>query len=183
MAQHLQHVSEMRMRLFRDFPYLYDAKLDDEREYMHTYSQAGSAALVVTRAEGQLIGLCTTIAISEEIDEFKTKFEALGYAPTKVLYLGEMLLEPAWQGRGLGGQMLERIEAEAAAKGYQWVTAAMVQREENDPRQPDNYRTPRTLLERCGYHAEPRLDSQLTWLEIGQSAPTEHLMRFWVKEI
>ncbi|MFC6591250.1 GNAT family N-acetyltransferase [Deinococcus lacus] len=178
----LPEVARLRLTLFREFPYLYEGTPESESEYLRTYAQAAGAWLLLARDQGRVVGVCTAVPLSQEPPELQAPWRAAGLDPAQVLYLGEALIEPGYQGSGLGAQFLEAAEAYAAALGLSLVAAAMVQRPADHPKRPSGWRSPRHLLERRGYRERPELDAQLTWQELGEPQATPKPMRFWVLE-
>ncbi|MEO0730773.1 MAG: GNAT family N-acetyltransferase, partial [Pseudomonadota bacterium] len=45
----LDAVSQLRITVFRDWPYLYDGNADYERDYLAAFAQAADAVVVVAR--------------------------------------------------------------------------------------------------------------------------------------
>ena len=178
----LRDVARLRLTLFREFPYLYEGTAEAEAEYLQTYAQTPGAALVLARDGERVVGAATAVPLSGEVEELQAPFRAAGIDPAQVLYIGEALLEDGYQNQGLGGQLLDRAEAQADALGLPLLAAAMVQRPDDHPLKPAGWRSPRSLAERRGYVMRPELDTTLTWQEVGESRPSPKPMRFWVRE-
>jgi GNAT superfamily N-acetyltransferase len=72
-----------------------------------------------------------------------------GPADAEVVGISCFIVAPAYRRHGLATAMLERILADAAARGVAWVEAYPF----NDPRDDDaaNFRGPRRLFERYGF--------------------------------
>ncbi|MDO4263828.1 MAG: GNAT family N-acetyltransferase [Deinococcus sp.] len=179
----LDEVARLRLTLFREFPYLYAGSAESEREYLQTYAAAPGALLVLARdsgAAGRVVGAATAVPLAYEVAELQAPFRAAGLDPAQVLSVGEVLLEAEYQSLGLGGELLQRAGAHAAALGLPLVAAAMVQRPADHPLMPAGWRSPRRFVERHGYVMHPELDTTLTWQELGEDGPSPKPMRFWV---
>ena len=178
----LDEVARLRLELFREFPFLYEGTAESEAEYLRTYALAPGALLVLARDGERVVGACTAVPLEHEVEELQAPFRAAGLDPAQVLYIGEALLETEYQSRGLGGELLDRAEAQAAALNLPLIAAAMVQRPADHPLMPAGWRSPRKFVERRGYVMRPELDTTLTWQEVGEAQPSPKPMRFWVLE-
>ena len=68
----LDALGELRIRVFREYPYLYDGSLDYERDYLRIYQKAvGSLVVIVTGPDGHVIGATTCLPMAEESAEFQ----------------------------------------------------------------------------------------------------------------
>ena len=56
----LDEVAQLRITVFRDWPYLYDGTLDYERQYLESYRDNPGALLVGAFHEGRLVGASTS---------------------------------------------------------------------------------------------------------------------------
>ena len=54
----------VRMRVFHEFPYLYEGTLQNEREYLQTYCKAANAFLFAVYDGQKMIGATTCIPLS-----------------------------------------------------------------------------------------------------------------------
>jgi len=68
----LDGVAQLRITVFRDWPYLYDGSLEYEREYLATYRDNPGALLVGAFHDGRLIGASTSTPMEDHAPEFIT---------------------------------------------------------------------------------------------------------------
>ena len=93
----LDALGALRIRVFRDYPYLYDGTLEYERDYLRTYLDAAdSLVVIVTDAHGNPVGATTCLPLSDEGPEFQSPFFEQGHDVSQVLYFGESVLLPEW---------------------------------------------------------------------------------------
>ncbi|MDY6799236.1 MAG: hypothetical protein SVX28_11015 [Pseudomonadota bacterium] len=59
----LERVAELRIRVFRDFPYLYDGSRAYETEYLKTYINSEMAICVLAQEGDQVVGASTGLAL------------------------------------------------------------------------------------------------------------------------
>jgi len=188
LERHIPALAELRIRVFREYPYLYDGDADYEAGYLETYRQArGSVVIIVIDGE-QVVGASTALPMAEETDEVKAPFIAHGYDPGRIFYLGESVLLPAYRGRGLGLRFFEERERHArrlrADLGYRfdWYAFCAVQRESDDPRRPPDYVPLNRFWHKRGYQCHPELTTTFSWKELGEQQETPKPMQFWLKD-
>ncbi len=70
----LEHVAALRIRVFRDFPYLYDGSLAYEANYLRTYVESDTAVCVLALAGERVVGASTGLALSDETEAFRRPF-------------------------------------------------------------------------------------------------------------
>ena len=84
LAPAIADVARLRIAVFRAFPYLYDGDLGYEREYLHLFSQARGAVIVVARDAGRVVGAATGAPLFEVEDEWSAPFVAAGQDVSQV---------------------------------------------------------------------------------------------------
>lgn len=184
-------LAALRIRVFRDYPYLYDGDADYEAKYLATYSQARGSVVVLARDGGRIVGASTALPLGEETEEVQAPFTAAGYDPARVFYLGESVLLPEYRGRGIGVRFFEEREAHARALAkdpasgfgpFDWLTFCAVERATDDPRRPPGYVPLHRFWQHRGYKRHPELRTTFSWQEIGERAESPKPMVFWLKE-
>jgi hypothetical protein len=58
-----------------------------------------------------------------------------------------------------------------------------VERNPDDPRRPDGFRTNDTFWIKRGYQRQDDMFCQLEWQEIGHDMPGCHRLRFWLRAL
>ena len=179
----LDDVARLRIRVFNDWPYLYQGSLDYERDYLAAYAATPDAVCVVARAGDEVVGASTGLPLLDDGPAFREPFEAAGIDPAQVFYFGESVLLPAWRGRGIGHAFFDAREAHARALGGFDVTAfAAVDRDVNDPRKPIDHRGNEMFWTKRGYVRQPGMTMRLHWNEIG-AGDIEHPLTFWLRPL
>lgn len=178
----LDALGELRIRVFRDFPYLYDGSLDYERDYLRTYAESpGAMVVMVTDPAGNAIGATTCIPLSEETPEFRKPFEVAKIDTNRVMYFGESILLPEWRGVGLGKEFFNRREAHALRMGKDITAFCAVDRPEDHPLRPANYRPLDGFWQSRGYHQHPQMKAVFTWKETGEETESPKNLIFWTR--
>lgn len=177
-------LAQLRISVFRDFPYLYEGSLDYERAYLETYARSERAFLFAAFDAGKLVGATTCIPLSDETDEVQVPFLNAGFPAQEVFYFGESILLPAYRGLGLGHRFFDEREAHAAGFGtYRLTSFCAVQRAENHPFRPADYRPLDDFWMKRGYQKAPNLNTQFSWPDVGEPISTAKTMIYWTKPI
>lgn len=178
----IDSLGELRIRVFREFPYLYDGTLEYERDYLSTYQTcADSRITLVHLPDGPLIGATTCLPLGEETEEFRRPFIDAGLDPSGFLYFGESIVLPEWRGCGLGSEFFRRREAHAHFLGLHSATFCAVDRPEDHPLRPADYRPLDGFWNSRGFQKRPELQARFPWKEIGEDQETIKTLTFWTK--
>ena len=179
----LDQVAQLRISVFRDWPYLYDGTLGYERQYLDSYRDNPGALLVGAFHDGRLIGASTSTPMEDHAAEFAAPFRALGIAPEKILYGAESVLLRPYRGIGLGHRFIDLREAHARALGRSHVAFCSVIRPDDHPARPATYRTNDAFWQGRGYAPLPGVVARFNWKDLGDSAETEKQLQFWMREL
>ena len=178
----LDQLGKLRIEVFRGFPYLYDGDEDYERNYLRRYLEAKDALVVlVTDDQEQVVGATTCLPMTEEEIEFRGPVEVAGLDGADVFYFGESVLLPEWRGRGIGHEFFDRREAYARKLGYRVTTFCAVDREEDHPHRPSDYRPLDGFWRKRGYEKQDHIKARFPWKQVGADEETEQTLTFWLK--
>jgi len=182
-AAHLDALAALRMRVFREYPYLYDGSVDYERRYLAGYARSPHA-LVVLALDGEVVvGASTALPAVEHSDEIAPALARGALDPAEVFYFGESVLEPAHRGRGMGDAFFVERERQARERGYRVAAFCAVERPVDHPARPTDYRPPGGLWRRHGFVRRADMVAELSWRDLGDARETAKPMVFWVKEL
>ena len=182
--EHLLDVARLRIRVFRDFPYLYDGDLDYEKRYLQTYSQSQGSVVVLAMDEDRVVGASTAIPLEHETQEVIAPFVAAGYATDSIFYFGESVLLPEYRDRGIGVSFFEHREAHARQTGgFTQCCFCAVQRPADHPARPADYQPLDTFWEKRGYKRQSDLVAYYSWKESGEQEESPKPMVFWMKSL
>lgn len=177
----LDALATLRIRVFRNYPYLYDGDHGYESDYLRRYAECPDSLFVLAFDGEALIGAATGMPLRAECDEFRAPFEAHGYAIERIFYYGESVLLPEYRGQGIGKAFMTERERHAAQTGYDLVAFCAVQRAEDHPARPANYRPLDGFWKSRGYQRHPELTTHFAWKDVGDSDESEKPMTFWLK--
>lgn len=181
---YLDELARLRIAVFRQWPYLYDGSWDNERAYLHAFSESPSSVMVLARdqtsAGSPIVGVSTAMALADESEAIRQPFEAAGYDVSQWYYLAESVLLEEYRGRGLGHAFFDERETAGRSAGFTRFTFCAVERSDSDPRRPSDARSLEPFWRARGY-SPLALSCGLHWREVGNSIATEQRLRFWTK--
>ena len=67
--QYIDELAQLRMRVFHDFPYLYDGDAEYEARYLKTYIDAPDSVIVLAFDGDKIVGASTGLPLRHETDE------------------------------------------------------------------------------------------------------------------
>lgn len=133
-------LAQLRIEVFREFPYLYDGNIDYEESYLDTYLQSDKSIAVLAFDKGRLVGASTGLPMDHEVEDFKRPFVEQVYDPSTVFYCGESILKKEYRGRGIYRRFFEERESHAKRLGgFRTICFCAVQRPAEHPLRPDHY--------------------------------------------
>lgn len=176
----LDALGGLRIRVFHEYPYLYEGSLEYERDYLKIYQNArGGLVVIVTDDAGNAVGATTCLPMAEEGPEFQEPFLKAGIDVKDVFYFGESILLPEWRGKGIGKLFFDLREAHARSLGYAITTFCAVDRPADHPLRPAGYRPLDAFWESRGYQKQTGLQATFTWKEIGEESESPKTLTFW----
>jgi len=183
-APYVEDLARLRIKVFREFPYLYDGDADYERKYLQTYVNSPRSLAVLVYDGSELIGASTGLPMQDETAEFQRPFVEHGYDVRGVFYCGESVLRRAYRGRGIYKHLFRAREQHAAElAGMELCTFCGVQRPNDHPLRPRDFTPLNEIWKRFGYTEHPELQTQYVWKDIDEAGPSAKTMRFWTKSL
>lgn len=179
----LEDVAQLRIEVFRAWPYLYDGDPAYERRYLQTYRDSPGAVLVGAFDGARLIGASTGAPMEEHADDFAAAFAGQAIRPEKIFYCAESVLLPAYRGKGIGHAFFEAREAHARDLGRSHAAFCSVVRPEEHPLRPADYRPLDAFWRKRGYAQLPGAVAHFSWKDIDRTEETDHPLQFWMRAL
>lgn len=179
----LDDVARLRIRVFRDWPYLYDGDLYYERHYLQTYRESVGALLVGAFDGGQLVGAATGTPMEDQAEAFGAALAPTGLALSDIFYCAESVLLMEYRGRGIGHAFFDAREAHARALGRRWSAFVRVVRPLDHPLCPAGYRPLDAFWRKRGYAPMEGVTATFSWKDVGEAAETAKPMQFWIRAL
>jgi GNAT superfamily N-acetyltransferase len=182
-AKYLDDVARLRIRIFRDFPYLYDGDLTYEEEYLGRYLQAPNFALILVRDGDTVVGASTCLPLSQEIYEIHLPLVGAGYKADNIIYLGESVLDKKYRGQGIGKAFFQEREAHGQRLKKSLASFCAVERPTTHPLCPQAYLPLDVFWQKQGYQKLPKVQTTLSWKDVDQPRETNKQLTFWIKKL
>lgn len=179
----LDDVADLRIAVFRDWPYLYDGNRAYERRYMQSYRDSASAILVGAFDGETLVGASTGTPLADHADDFAEAFASTGYPLDQVFYCAESVLLPAYRGQGIGHRFFDAREDHARRLGFTYSAFCAVQRPEDHPLRPADYRPLDPFWRARGYEKLPGAVAWFTWKDVDRQSESRHPLQFWIRAL
>lgn len=182
---YLEEIAQLRIRIFREYPYLYEGSLKYEKKYLERYLKTPESLIILVKESDNYIAMTSCLPLSREEVNFQAPFKSAGLDLSKIFYFGESIVLPEFRGRGLGRKFFEEREHHAQktlGKKLELTTFCSVDRSPNHPQRPRDYHGPESLWMRQGYQKDSSLKMELDWPEVGSEKEIGHTLTFWVKK-
>jgi GNAT superfamily N-acetyltransferase len=177
----LQELAALRIEVFHEWPYLYQGSMEYESHYLERYAASPRGLVVLVWDEERCVGASTALPLTDASAEIQQPFRDADYALDSIDYFGESLLLHGYRGRGLGVEFFARREAHARAHGFPFCAFCAVDRDRDDPRQPQGYVPNDAFWMRRGYRRHPELQASYSWPDIGEIEGRPKRMTFWLR--
>lgn len=183
-APYLDALADLRIRVFREYPYLYEGSREYEAEYLRNYASCSRSLVVLARAGGRIVGASTAMPLTEHGEEgIAPALERAGFQPDQVFYFGESVLLPEFRGQGLGHVFFDQREAVAREQGMRYATFCAVARSDDHPRRPKDYVPHDAFWAKRGFVKSPDITASFSWRDLDEAEASPKTMVFWVKEL
>lgn len=182
-ADLLDDVATLRLNIFREYPYLYQGRREDELDYLRTYVEAPDACAILAYDGKAVVGAATGMPLIHEDARMLEAFAGTPFPLNELYYIGELLFRPDYRNRGLGQKLLARLENHIRSLGsYRGLACATVERPDAHPLRPRDYIPITRFLSRTGFVRLPGVRTHFVWRET-DGVKRDHPMQFWIKEL
>ncbi len=181
---YIPEIAKLRIEVFRDWPYLYDGDLENEKKYLKKFSNCSESVFVVAFDGKKVIGIASGLPLWAESDIFLKPFLDNGIDVNDYFYCSESLLKKNYRRQGIGHMFFDKREAHAKSYGkYSHLCFCAVQRDKNDPRKPEDHYQLDSFWAKRGFEKQPNLVVNSSWKEIGASEKSVQSLAYWIKKI
>tara|TARA_B100000678_G_scaffold13657_2_gene10763 strand:- start:19868 stop:20497 length:630 start_codon:yes stop_codon:yes gene_type:complete len=179
----IDEIARLRMSVFRDWPYLYAGTMEEEAKYLAHFAQSEHACVGLARDGDKVVGATTAEPMPSTHEEFRAPFESAGIDISAIFYFGESVLLDEYRGKGLGHAFFDLREEAARAWGAELTAFCAVQRPDDHPLKPDDYRPLDGFWTRRGYQPRPDLVCEFPWVDAGEDTETLKPLMYWVHSL
>jgi GNAT superfamily N-acetyltransferase len=177
-------LAQLRITVFRDFPYLYDGTLAYEQDYLAKFASGPGAVCVVAFDGDKIVGASTGAPMAEHATEFGAPFLVRGYDLATLFYCSESVLLKSHRGHGLGHAFFDYREAHARKLGgFAHATFSSVIRPVDHALRPADYQPLDAFWTKRGYSKAQGIVAAYSWKDVDQPDETAKQMQFWIKPL
>ncbi|ADM09161.1 hypothetical protein PB2503_05437 [Parvularcula bermudensis HTCC2503] len=181
---YLSDLADLRIRVFREWPYLYEGDRAYEEDYLKDFATASHSLLILLRGAGEeIVGASTGAALTGHHDGFSAPFADYGYDPLTVFYCAESVLLPPYRGKGWGHRFFDEREAHARRQDYAHCAFCAVIRDPDHPARPADYRPLDGFWRKRGYRPIEGLTADFAWKDVGETEETTKSLQYWLKPL
>jgi GNAT superfamily N-acetyltransferase len=180
---YLPAIAQLRMEVFREWPYYYDGDYAYEEKYLASYAQSARSLFVLIHVDGDLAGAATGVPLADESADVQQPFVDGSMPLDAIFYFGESVLRAKYRGLGIGHRFFDAREAYARSLAGIDITCFCA-RAEPPARRADDTGLGRSLhafWRARGYVPEAGLQTEFSWKQIGEAAESPKRMQFWLK--
>lgn len=182
-APWLDVVADLRIRVFREFPYVYEGSREYEARYLQTYVDCPRSIAVLALDGSAVVGVSTGLPLQDEVDAFTRPFVRAGLPVEDFFYCAETVLLPEYRGRGQYRNFFAAREAHARELELMFSCFCGVRRPDDHPLRPADYRPLDPVWLRYGYEPRPDLVAFLPWKDLGEETESEKPLQFFLKDL
>jgi GNAT superfamily N-acetyltransferase len=176
-------LAQLRIRVFHDWPYLYQGDLAYERGYLAVYRDNPRAIVAAAFDGDRLVGAATGLPMVDADAEFRAAFDGTGHDPAQVFYCAESVLLPEYRGQGAGHRFFDLREGQARALGLRYAAFCSVKRPDDHPARPEGYRPLDGFWRKRGYAPFSGVVAHFTWRDIGEREETAKPLQVWMRAL
>lgn len=179
----ISDLARLRIKVFHDFPYLYEGDYEYEKNYLKIYPASSESAIIAVYDGNIMIGAASCIPLKDEAQYVQDPFLQSGFNINEIYYFGESVLLKEYRGRGLGNVFFDEREKAARKFNYKIASFCGVKRPDDHPMRPKDYRPLDEFWKKRGYLRQDNLISEFSWLDIGESCETKKPMVYWMRTL
>ncbi|GFE50848.1 GNAT family acetyltransferase [Roseobacter cerasinus] len=183
LAAHIDDVAQLRIDVFRAWPYLYDGDLDYERDYLGPCLKSDKAIVVGAFDGSRLMGASTGMPLTDHADDFAAAFSDTGLNLAEIFYCAESVLLPQYRGQGAGHAFFDARETHAKDLGYHRSCFCGVVRAKDHPARPADHAPLDPFWRKRGYAPLDGVTARFSWKDVGASVETAKTLQFWMRDL
>lgn len=178
---YLDDLAQLRISVFREYPYLYEGSLDYEKEYLQTFVNAANGIVVAAFDGDKVVGISTGLPLAQEpaavIGQWATEDVA------RIYYFSESVLDRNYRGQGIGVQFFQAREAWARKLGFSKAVFCGVVRPDDHPLKPVGYQPLDHFWQKRGFAKKEGYFAEISWLDRGEEEETTKALQYWWKAL
>lgn len=181
--KHLRAVAQLRITVFREFPYLYDGTMEYEAQYLKMLFQSPDNVVVIAFDGEQVVGASTGLPLKNVEAEIAKPWADL-YDISKIFYFSESVLLKKYRGKGIGLRFFEERENWARQLGgFEKMVFCGVVRSANHHRKPADYLPLDDFWKKRGFTKTKNTVCEISWQDLDEMEASPKTLHFWYKDL
>lgn len=181
-AQMVEPFARLRMKVFRDWPYLYEGDLEYERRYLADYARCDS--LLVAAFDGdRLVGGSTGLPLSNHSEVAADLANIFSDNFKSAYYCAESVMLPQARGQGAYRAFFAHREAHAISLDCTCAIFCSVIRPYDHPMRPREAKPLDPVWRHFGYAPLEGVTTTIAWRDIGEAVETPKPLQVWIKQL
>ena len=182
--QYIDDLADLRLQVFKAYPYLYKGDKAEEEEYLHHFIQAENNIIVIALDGDRVVGASTGMPMNQTDPAIQKPWLQQNIDLDFLFYFGESVLLKEYRKRGIGVAFFEQRESWAIKLNrYKLLVFCAVVRPKNHLSQPKDYMPLDNFWKKRGYSKTNDLTCEMAWCDIDQFEETTHQLVFWYKNV
>lgn len=115
---HAPAITRLYLESWQEYPDLCEASFDEYEPYVRAYGESNSGIACIAHDGSVIIGATTALPLLEKSELFSTPMQHSGFDLSRILYLGEVVVNRLYRSQGVGSMLFEMMcnEVEAHCK-------------------------------------------------------------------
>lgn len=181
--KHLQAVAQLRITVFREFPYLYDGSMAYEEKYLKMLFQSPDNVIVIAFDDEKVVGASTGLPLVDAGAEIAKPWTDLQDI-SKIFYFSESVLLKEYRGKGIGLRFFEERENWAKRLGrFEKMVFCGVVRSANHHRKPADYLPLDAFWKKRGFTKTENTVCEISWQDLDETEESPKMLHFWYKDL
>jgi hypothetical protein len=180
-----QELVPLVVEVYKEYPYLYDCKMEadwmlyfKQRTFLHS---SLSNVLIIFDNE-KVIGFSYSIPLNEEVEIIQHDFLKNNAITRNYLYIGDTLISPYYQGKGLIKKIIASHEEHAQKIVCSSLVLVAIDRPENYCSKPSDYRSLDSLWDYLGFQKNG-MKVYESWLQVDTKKVEDNVQSIWIKKL
>lgn len=187
-ANYIETISQLRVNMFREYPYLYVGDVGQDKSYLQGYAEDKQAMIAIAKVDGIFAGASTGIPLNSDsaiVAKIKCVFEKANINIEDYYYFGEVFVLPEFRGLGITTQLFSAQDALIKSWGFKHACGLTIVRENNHPLKPTDYKSPDSMWEHLGFRKN-KLTAVFKWPTVQADSSikdADNTVEFWAKKL
>lgn len=183
--EYLEQIAVLRLEALQEFPYLYEGKINFEKDFLKTYSESSNSLIEIVKDENEVVGVTSCIPLSEESDEMQRMYTNQGYDVRRIFFFGESLILPKYRSEDIYREFFKRMEEHIidVQPTSEFAVFGSIKRSKNHSLYNEEYKKLTDFWTTLGFKEDRKLFLEFKWKDINKKSESVKKMVFWKKPI